>query len=78
MKLATFAIFAALATPALAEDGNWTYAASLYGWPAGLDATAGTPLGDVSFGASGKDIYQIWTWPLWGPLRPQWQVGLDR
>jgi hypothetical protein len=50
------AVLAALiAGPAAAQNTDWTFHGSLYGWLPGLSATIGTPFGDLETEASGSD-----------------------
>jgi hypothetical protein len=44
-----------VASQATAQDGGWTYSATLYGWLPGLDITADTPFGSVEGDVSASD-----------------------
>jgi opacity protein-like surface antigen len=44
-----------LAGPAAAQDAQWSFAASLYAWVPGMDASVGTDLGTVDSSLTGSD-----------------------
>jgi opacity protein-like surface antigen len=56
---------------ATAQDGGWTYSATLYGWFPGADLTLGTPRGDVSASLSSSDTLNATDFAFMGAITAQ-------
>lgn len=46
-----------LGSPVSAQDSNWEYSATLYGWFTGISSTVETPVGDVKTEADFSDVW---------------------
>lgn len=70
----------AMAPSAMAQDGDWRYTATLYGWFPGLSASVDTRFGTVTGDASSSDALENLDMAFMGTFaaqRGRWGLGAD-
>lgn len=55
-RVYSLAFLVSLASPVVAQESNWEYSATMYGWLTSLSSTVGTPIGNVKTDADFSDV----------------------